>query len=69
MSKVNVVIDEKNGVLRLTMPIERQVSSSGKMELLSTSRGNQETDATFEGKPVYANVNIGTFIVPKKSDG
>lgn len=50
----------------VVMKLEDTVSGSGKMRLLGCTHGNQATESEYEGKTIYANCNVGTFLTPKK---
>lgn len=66
---VNTTTDEVTkkvtGEVTIVAEFESKPSKSGKMDLITCSNGNQLTPSTYEGKEVYANVNIGTFTKPK----
>lgn len=65
MAKATVTINKESNELVIRMPIEERMSASGKMKLISTTSGNQETETQYDGKPVYANINIGIYATPK----
>lgn len=67
--KATVKIDAKANTVTVVLPLSPALSKSGTMLLLGCTRGNQETEATYEHdgevKQVYANVNIGVYATPK----
>ena len=48
----------ENGQLIITLPMQRPTpSASGKTLVVASSRGNQKTEVTVDGKPVIVGVN------------
>lgn len=50
-------VEIKDGNVVITAPISKQTSKSGKSIVIASSRGNKETEAVFEGKPVIVGLN------------
>ena len=57
---MKVTINEKAGTLTVVLPITPGPSKSGKSLVIASTRGNQTTTATFDGKPVTLGVNAYT---------
>ena len=59
---MKVTINEKNGTMTVVLPITPATSKSGKSLVIASTRGNQTTTATYEGKPVTLGFNAYTAI-------
>ena len=57
---MKVTLNEKAGTLTVVLPITPGPSKSGKSLVIASTRGNQTTTATFDGKPVTLGVNAYT---------
>ena len=66
MARATIKIDLPNKKVTIEMPLEVAPSKSGTMVLLTSTRGNQETDTQYEGKAVFANVNLGVYAKAKE---
>jgi hypothetical protein len=53
-----VTVDEENGRINLNLPIQPNISASGKSVVISTTNGNQQVDAYYEGNQLVAGINI-----------
>lgn len=53
-----VSIDEKKKTLTIVLDLqEPERSASGKTMVIATTRGNQTTEARFQGRPITVGVN------------
>ena len=57
---MKVTLNEKAGTLTGVLPLTPGPSKSGKSLVIASTRGNQTTTATFDGKPVTLGVNAYT---------
>ena len=57
---MKVTLSEKAGTLTVVLPLTPGPSKSGKSLVIASTRGNQTTTATFDGKPVTLGVNAYT---------
>ena len=57
---MKVTINEKSGTVTVVLPLTPGPSKSGKSLVIASTRGNQTTTATFDGKPVTLGVNAYT---------
>jgi hypothetical protein len=57
---MKVTLNEKAGTLTVVLPLTPGPSKSGKSLVIASTRGNQTTTATFDGKPVTLGVNAYT---------
>ena len=57
---MKVTLNEKAGTLTVVLPLTPGPSKSGKSLVIASTRGNQTTPATFDGKPVTLGVNAYT---------
>jgi len=57
---MKVTINEKNATMTVVLPLAPAPSKSGKSLVIASTRGNQTTTATFDGKPVTLGVNAYT---------
>jgi len=59
---MRVEIDEKANELVVRIPMQApQPSASGKTLVVASTRGNKETSAQVNGKPVYIGLNAYTY--------
>lgn len=56
----NVEVEVKEGKLILTIDLDRNLgpSSSGKTEVIATSRGNSRLDIAGIGRPIFVGLNV-----------
>jgi hypothetical protein len=68
MSQIAVKINEKEGTIQITLPLEEEPteSKSRKSLTIASTHGNFRSDASFQGKPVMIGVNA--YVLKKKSD-
>ena len=59
---MKVTINEKAGTLTVVLPITPGPSKSGKSLVIASTRGNQTSTATYDGKPVTVGLNAYTAI-------
>ena len=57
---MKVTINEKAGTVTVVLPLSPGPSKSGKSMVIASTRGNQTSTATFNGKPVTVGVNAYT---------
>ncbi len=58
MALKKLTIDEKERTMTIVMDLEEPTpSSSGKTLVVASTRGNMQTDAMLDGKPVVIGVN------------
>ncbi|MGI6419572.1 MAG: hypothetical protein ACOX1P_28360 [Thermoguttaceae bacterium] len=58
MALKKLTIDEKERTMTIVMDLEEPTpSSSGKTLVVASTRGNMQTDAMLDGKPVIIGVN------------
>ena len=57
---MKVTLNEKAGTLTVVLPLTPGPSKSGKSLVIASTRGNQTTTATFDGKPVTLGGNAYT---------
>jgi|TARA_R100000687_G_scaffold73816_1_gene64565 hypothetical protein len=57
---MKVTINEKAGTMTVVLPLSPGPSKSGKSIVIASTRGNQTSTATFNGKPVTVGVNAYT---------
>ena len=57
---MKVTINEKSGTMTVVLPLSPGPSKSGKSIVIASTRGNQTSTATFNGKPVTVGVNAYT---------
>ena len=57
---MKVTLNEKAGTLTVVLPLTPGPSKSGQSLVIASTRGNQTTTATFDGKPVTLGVNAYT---------
>jgi len=57
---MKVTINEKASTMTVVLPLSPVTSKSGKSLVIASTRGNQKTTATFDGKPVTLGVNAYT---------
>ena len=57
---MKVTINEKAGTVTVVLPLTPGPSKSGKSMVIASTRGNQTSTATFNGKPVTVGVNAYT---------
>lgn len=58
MALKKLTIDEKERTMTIVMDLEEPTpSSSGKTLVVASTRGNTQTDAMLDGKPVVIGVN------------
>ena len=50
-------VEIKGNTVVITLPIEENVSKSGKSLVIGSSGGNKATTAIYNGKPIYVGVN------------
>ena len=55
-------INEKAKTLTVTLPLSVGPSKSGKTTVIASTRGNQTSTVTFNGKPVTVGLNAYTAI-------
>ena len=59
---MKITINEKANTMTVTLPLTPGPSKSGKSMVIASTRGNQTSTATFDGKPVTVGVNAYTAI-------
>jgi len=59
---MNLSIDEKSKTLTVTLPLSVGPSKSGKTTVIASTRGNQTSTVTFNGKPVTVGLNAYTAL-------
>ena len=57
---MKITINEKANTMTVTLPLTPGPSKSGKSMVIASTRGNQTTTATFNGKPVTVGLNAYT---------
>lgn len=61
-NRIQVKVDEAARMLHISIPITGPVpSKAGKTILVATSRGNQTTEALFQGKAIVVGVNAYVY--------
>ena len=59
---MQLTIDEKGKTLTVTLPLSVGPSKSGKSTVIASTRGNQTSTITYNGKPVTVGLNAYTAI-------
>ena len=59
---MKITINEKANTMTVTLPLTPGPSKSGKSMVIASTRGNQTSTATFDGKPVTVGLNAYTAI-------
>ena len=59
---MKVTLNEKAGTLTVVLPLTPGPSKSGKSMVIASTRGNQTSTATYDGKPVTVGLNAYTAI-------
>ena len=59
---MKITINEKAHTMTVTLPLTPGPSKSGKSMVIASTRGNQTSTATYDGKPVTVGLNAYTAI-------
>jgi|TARA_Y100000296_G_C5018248_1_gene178518 hypothetical protein len=59
---MKITINEKANTMTVTLPLTPGPSKSGKSMVIASTRGNQTSTATYDGKPVTVGLNAYTAI-------
>lgn len=67
VTRTTLTIDHNKKSITIVMPLEEpRLSKSGNTYLIGGTRGNIQTDAVVNGKPVFVGINAYIYAAEKK---